>query len=346
MRLISFFKRYLKGSAAMVAAMLVLALIDQGASLLAVYLWKEIIDDYLMHVGDMSRERFVLGVTGLIVGWIALAMVSRIAKNVQEFRAKVVADRTSLDFFERAYAHVIGLSLEFHAHHQTGSVLRQLGKARDDMYRIIVSCFDVIITQATSFVLVTAFFFVIRWQVGIVMLMFLPLFLGVTRIFAKNIEKVQTHINDEMEKLHGSVQQALDSFQMVLSFHSQETEVARLRENHRITHACLQEKTVAFQKLAFWQGTLINLTRVSIIGCGGYFVYVGQMTVGEVVLLSTWAYSIFGRCIRSPTSTPCSPKGSRASPASSACWRSSPPSPAPPNRVDRSGSKAMYASKA
>ncbi len=293
MRLIAFFKRYLNGSGKLLGAMVVLALLDQGASLYAVYLWKEIIDDYLLRVNELPRERFVLGISLLILGWIGLAMVSRIAKNIQEFRAKVVADRTSLNFFERAYAHVISLSLEFHAGHQTGALLRQLGKARDDMNKIIVASFDVVVTQVTSFVLVTGFFFYIRWQVGIVMLMFLPLFLGVTRIFAKNIERVQKHINDEMEKLHGSVQQALDSFQMVLSFHSQETEIARLDENHRITHACLREKTVAFQKLAFWQGTLINLTRVSIIGSGAYFVYTGQMTVGEVVLLSTWAYSIY-----------------------------------------------------
>lgn len=293
MSLYQFFQRWLAPSAPLILGLCTLSFLDQGASVLAIYVWKTIIDDYLLQIDSLTTEAFVQGIGLLILAWISLAMLSRVSKNVLAYKAKVMADRTSLDFFEQAYDHVMRLSLVFHEKRKTGEVLRQLSKARDDLFAIIDAFFTKVVMQVISFALVTAFFFVIQWQVAVVMLLYLPLFFAITWYFARNIDQVQDEINDELEKVHGSVQQALDSFLIVLSFHTQRHELNKMESNHHISHRCMKRKTIAFQKLGFWQGTLTNLARLSIITMGAYFVKMGSMTVGEVVLLSVWAFYIY-----------------------------------------------------
>lgn len=277
----------------LIVSICLLSLIDQTFSIGCVYVWKDIIDKYLIRAHTFSMREYCIGVLALVLLWQAMSFVSRLAKNRQFYQTKVLADQVSMALFEKAYAHVIALSLDFHESRSTGQVMRQLSKAREDLNKIILAFFDKLVMQAISFVIVTGFFFYIRWQVALVMLAYIPLFLLATRHYARNIDQIQKKINDEGEQSYASVQQALDAFMVVQSFQTQAMESERLRANHQLAHKGLQRKTDAFQKLAFAQGTLVNLVRLSIIASGGYHLFHGQMTVGEVVLLSMWGYFIY-----------------------------------------------------
>lgn len=241
----------------------------------------------------MALEVFVRGVIFVILFWIGAALISRLSKHIQMYQSKVLADTVSIKLFEKVYKHTIGLSLDYHENRKTGEVIRQLSKAKDDMFMMINSFFDEFMINITSFVLVTTFFIVMRWQVAVVMLVYLPIFILVTRHFAKNINTSQDIINTKMEQIHGSAQEAMDSIVMVHSFNSQKREATFLTENNRITHEAMKIKIRAWQKLAFWQGTIINFARLSIIGVASYFVWKEVMTIGDLLMLSIWAFYIY-----------------------------------------------------
>jgi len=271
----------------------VLATIATLFSLAETYLYKVVFDEYLLRIDTLSRETFIRGISLTIGLWIGAAMISRIAKNIQTYQTKVLGDLAGLRIYERAYDHAIGLSLNYHETKKTGEVVRQLSKAREDIAVLFNSFFDKFIVHIISFVLVTSFFFYIQWQIAVVMLFYLPIFILITKYLAQNINAVQDKINTRMENISGSTQQAMDSIMVVQSFNNEAVEKNRLRANNQITHAALKLKTIAWQKLAFSQGTLINLARLSIVAAGSYFVYTGDMTVGEVLLLSIWAFWIY-----------------------------------------------------
>ena len=292
-RMYRFLAHHVGHARSVIASICALSLVDQAFSIGCVYVWKDIIDQYLIKARGLTPGQFFPGMIGLVVLWQGMSFVSRLAKNRQFYQTKVLADQVSLAFLERAYAHLIGLSLDFHEARSTGQVMRQLSRAREDLNRIILAFFDKLVMQIISFVIVTGFFFYICWEVALVMLVYIPIFLYFTRHQGRLIDQTQKEINNEGERAYASVQQALDAFMLVQSFQTQKLETERLAANHRLSHAGLQRKTEAFQKLAFIQGTLVNLVRLSIIASGGYFVYVERITVGEVVLLSMWGYFIY-----------------------------------------------------
>jgi ABC-type multidrug transport system fused ATPase/permease subunit len=292
-RLYRFLVQHVGHSHQIIRSIFTLSLIDQAFSIGCVYVWKDIIDKYLIRADEWSRNEYYLGMMSLVLLWLAMSFVSRLAKNYQFYKTKVLADQVSMDFMARAYKHVVSLSFDFHESRSSGQVMRQLAKAREDLNLIIQSFFDKLVMQVISFVIVTCFFFYIRWQVALIMLIYIPIFLYFTRRFAKNITQIQVKINDEGEKAYAGVQQALDAFMVVQSFQSHALESSRLRDSNRRAHLGLKRKADALQRLVFAQGTLVNFVRLSIITAGGYFVFDGQMTVGEVVLLSMWGYFIY-----------------------------------------------------
>lgn len=292
-RLYHFLSHHVGHSRKVTTSICTLSLIDQSFSIGCVFVWKDIIDKYLIRPGDWSSNDFYFGVLALVLLWQAMSLVSRLAKNRQFYQTKVLADKTSMQFFEKAYGHLIGLSHDFHESRSTGQVMRQLSKAREDLDKIIHAFFDKLVMQLISFVIVTGFFFYIQWQVAVLMLSFIPVFLYFTKRYSKNIDTIQRNINTKSEASYNSVQQALDAFSVVHSFQSQQTEKTRLRVNNRRAHHGLKQKTHAFQKLAFVQGTLVNFVRLAIIAAGGYYVFHGEMTVGEVILLSMWGFFIY-----------------------------------------------------
>lgn len=292
-RFYQFLAKHVGQSRNVVVSIFGLSLIDQGFSIGSVYVWKEIIDKYLINVDDWTMREFFIGMLSLVLVWQAMSFVSRLAKNRQYYKTRVLGDSISMAFMERGFTHVINLSMDFHESRSTGQVMRQLTKARDDLNNIILAFFDKLVMQMISFVLVTIFFFYIQWQIAILMLVFIPLFLLVTRHYAKNIDAIQQKINDDSEHSYDNVQQALDGFTVVQSYQTQNAETNRLHKNNHLAHQGLKGKTEAFQRLAFMQGSLVNFVRLAIIAAGGYYVFHGQMTVGEVVLLSMWSYFIY-----------------------------------------------------
>lgn len=292
-QLYRFLTKHVGQSRQVIVSIVGLSVIDQLFSIGCVYVWKDIIDVYLIRPKEHSSTDFIVGVLSLVLLWQGMSLISRLAKNRQFYQTKVLADQTSMQFFEKAYAHVITLSHDFHESRSTGQVMRQLSKAREDLDKIIQAFFDKLVMQAISFVIVTGFFFYIQWQVALIMLAYIPIFLYFTKRYSKNIDTMQRKINNKGEKSYNSVQQTLDAFMVVHSFQSHNNEATRLKATNRLGHHGLKRKTHAFQKLAFVQGTLVNLVRLSIIAAGGYFVFLGQMTVGEVVLLSMWGFFIY-----------------------------------------------------
>jgi ABC-type multidrug transport system fused ATPase/permease subunit len=288
-----FLHHHISHSNRVIGSIVGLSILDQSFSIGCVYVWKSIIDQYLIRADQWSSSDFYIGVLSLVFLWQAMSFISRLAKNRLSYKTTVLADQVSLSFFERAYGHVMSLSHDFHESRSTGQVMRQLSKAREDLDNVIKAFFDKLLIQVISFLIVTGFFFYIRWQIALTMLAFIPVFLYFTYRYTKKIDTVQRKINNKGEKAYASVQQALDAFMVVQSFQSQEVESARLRSNNRLAHQGLKSKTHAFQRLAFVQGSLINLARLSIIAAGGYYVFHGQITVGEVVLLSMWGYFIY-----------------------------------------------------
>ncbi len=291
---LQFFLSFLSNKKRRLVFISFLAMVFQVFSLSEAFLYKVLIDNYLTRIASISSATFFRGVIIIMILWVSIAFIARLAKLSQRYFAKLLANQIGIEVFEQGYKHAINLSLDYHEVRKTGEVLRKLSKAKDDAESTIIAIFDNLIIQSVSFIIVTILFFVIRWQIALMMLCFIPIFLIISRYFSQNIGTIQDQNNIKLEKAHGSVQQALDAIMVVHSFNRQSKEVQNLQYNHQLSTEAVRDKNRVWQRFGFVQGTFINLARLTVIATSAYFVYMGQMTIGQIILLSTWSFYIFG----------------------------------------------------
>ncbi len=280
-----------------VIVILILLVINNGFSLVEPYLFKVVIDKYLTHIGDVNRfptpNSFVHGLIQLLLIWIGVAFISRVAKNFQDFFTTMVSDRSGIRVFTHGFRHILGLSMDYHESKKTGEVMRKLTKAREDITKLVKTMSDKILQNTVTILFVIVFSFIKEWRMGILIASSVPIFVITTTVIAKKIKQLSLKINKEQEGLQGSAVQALDHIAVVKAFGTEVFEQDTADNNNWRANALLKKQTQAWRLLMFVQGTLINFFRTAIVGYGTYLAFQGTMTPGDVVFFTFYAVSIF-----------------------------------------------------
>src|SRR3546814_1883376 len=85
---------YLKDHKWLLLLTLFLATINQVFSLLDPLIFRHVIDNYAMKFNELSSREFFNGVMLLLGAALGVALVSRIAKNFQDYFTNVIVQRT------------------------------------------------------------------------------------------------------------------------------------------------------------------------------------------------------------------------------------------------------------
>ena len=85
--------RYFKDFWKLAIIALILAAINQVFSLLDPLIFRHIIDSYATRYREYSSPQFVRGVTLLLAAAVGVALVSRIAKNFQDYFVNVITQK-------------------------------------------------------------------------------------------------------------------------------------------------------------------------------------------------------------------------------------------------------------
>jgi ATP-binding cassette subfamily B protein len=96
---------YLKHYKWLVILALVLATINQIFSLLDPWIFKKIVDNYAMKANTYTKTDFIKGVGLLILASMGVAMVSRIAKNFQDYYVNVVTQKLGAQIYSDGLKH-------------------------------------------------------------------------------------------------------------------------------------------------------------------------------------------------------------------------------------------------
>src|SRR3989338_8886610 len=80
---------------------LVLATINQVFSLLDPQIFRLIVDNYASKVRELSRQEFFRGIGWLLLASISVALVSRIAKNFQDYTVSYMAQKIGTEMYSK-----------------------------------------------------------------------------------------------------------------------------------------------------------------------------------------------------------------------------------------------------
>jgi ATP-binding cassette, subfamily B, bacterial len=285
---------YLKGYKALLILALFLAAINQIFSLLDPWIFRKIIDTYVTHYKEYTTSEFFKGAGLLILAAMGVAMVSRIAKNFQDYYVNVITQRLGAKIYSDGLAHSLDLPYSVFEDQRSGETLGILQKVRTDTEKLIVAFINILFTSLIGITFVFVYAINIHWSIAVVYLSVIPILGFISSVLSKKIKVVQKKIVHETTALAGSTTESLRNIELVKSLGLSSQEIKRLK-NTTDKILLLELKKVKYvRSLSFVQGTLVNLLRNGILLLMLYLIYAGRITVGEFFSLFIYSFFIFG----------------------------------------------------
>lgn len=283
--------KYLKHYRKLLALAMFLAAINQIFSLLDPYVFRLIMDNYVTKFGELSRMEFFRGVGFLLLLSMGTALISRIAKNFQDFYVNTVTQRLGAKMYTDGLAHSLKLPYQVFEDQRSGETLEKLQRVRQDTQGLVANFVNVLFFSLIGFVFVFVYAFFVSWVIAGVYFAVVPVISVATMLLSKKIKEVQTKIVKKSTGLAGSTTESLRNIELVKSMGLSGAEIGRLNDTTESILKLELEKVKYVRTLSFVQGTLVNLLRTIILFVMMYLVYSKSITLGE--FFSLWIYSFF-----------------------------------------------------
>ncbi|PST85222.1 ABC transporter ATP-binding protein [Pedobacter yulinensis] len=285
---------YLKNYKWLIALALLLAAINQVFSFLDPYVFRLIIDKYVTNYKNFTTAEFIRGAGVLILMAMGAAMVSRIAKNFQDYYVNVITQRLGAKIYSDGLAHSLELPYQVFEDQRSGETLGILQKVRIDTEKLIQLSINVLFTSIIGIVFVTVYAVTVYWLIAVVYFSAIPLLGFLSSFLSKRIKKVQKSIVSETTALAGSTTESLRNIELVKSLGLAQQEIGRLNATTTKILGLELKKVKYVRSLSFIQGTFVNLLRNGLLFLMMYLIFAGTITVGEFFSLFIYSFFIFG----------------------------------------------------
>jgi ATP-binding cassette, subfamily B, bacterial len=279
---------------------LLLAAINQIFSLLDPYIFRKIIDQFVVAKNRVSQPgldfwAFLKAGSGLLIlQALGVAMVSRIAKNFQDYYVNVITQRLGAQLYADGLRHSLDLPFQVFEDQRSGETLGKLQKVRTDVERLIQAFVNVLFTSVVGIVFVMWYATTVYWPIAPAYFLTIPLLGIVSSLLSRNIKKVQQSIVAETTALAGSTTESLRNIELVKSLGLGQQQAERLNTTTDKILKLELKKIRYIRSLSFVQGTFVNLLRNAIMLLMLFLVVQGTITVGEFFSLFIYSFAIFG----------------------------------------------------
>lgn len=285
---------YLKNYTGLILLALLLAAVNQIFSLLDPWIFRKIIDTYVTRYQEYSTEEFFRGAGLLILAAMGVAMVSRIAKNFQDYYVNVITQRLGAKIYSDGLAHSLELPYSVFEDQRSGETLGILQKVRTDTEKLITALINIVFTSLVGVTFVFVYAINIHWSIAIVYISVIPVLGTISSVLSKKIKVVQKTIVSETTALAGSTTESLRNIELVKSLGLSSQEIKRLNNTTDKILKLELKKVKYVRSLSFIQGTLVNLLRNLILLLMLYLIFAGKISVGEFFSLFIYSFFIFG----------------------------------------------------
>jgi ATP-binding cassette, subfamily B, bacterial len=287
------FWKYLKKYKGLLILALALAAINQLFSLLDPQIFRILIDNYVTKVGTLPRSVFLKGAILLLLASVGVALISRIAKNFQDYYVNVITQKTGTAMYSKSVQHTLSLPYNIFEDQRSGEILQKLQKARLDTQTFITSFVNVIFLSVIGILFVIAYAFTVHWAIGVTYILIIPILGGFAYFLSRKIKAAQKSIVTETSALAGSTTETLRNVELVKSLGLEAQEIKRLNTTNELILTLELKKIKMIRKISFTQGTVINFLRISLLFLMLWLVLLGDVTLGQFFSLYIYSFFIF-----------------------------------------------------
>ena len=243
----------------------------------------------------VEKTKFLYGMVWLLLASITVAMISRIAKNFQDYFLNVVIQKFGAKVFTDGLQHAMKLPYQQFEDQRSGETLSVLTKVRADVEKFMINFINILfgVIVGVVFVFVYAALF-IHWSIPVAYLVGILLLTLITNVLSKKIKSIQKNIVGQTTALAGSTTESLRNIELVKSLGLTRQEVERLNKNTYKILGLELTKVKRIRSISFIQGTFVNTLRQVILFILMWLIFKDRMDAGQLVTMQIFSFFIFG----------------------------------------------------
>lgn len=249
-------------------------------------------------VGILKYKNNEIGFFKSVGFWLGLslgvAMISRLAKNFQDYFTNIVIQRTGAEMYTDGIKKSLDLPYEDFEDQRSGETLSKLQKVRIDSEKLITLSISLIFQTVIGFIFVIIYISQIDYRIAFIFLITAPIIAVLSSYLGKKIKIVSKKIVTQTNALAGATTESLRNIELVKSLGLTKQEEDRLNTN-TLKILLLEIQKVRFvRSLSFIQGTTVHFLRTSVVFALYYFLFSNKIIVGDLLTMVFFTFFIFG----------------------------------------------------
>jgi ATP-binding cassette, subfamily B, bacterial len=284
---------YLKNHKSLIAIALFLATVNQVFSLIDPYISGRIVDHFIERRLDLTRQEFTRGIMYLIGLSVGAAMVSRIAKNLQDYFVNIVVQKVGVKMYADGLKHSLELPYQTFEDQRSGETLAILQKVKVDSERFVILFISIFFSSLVAIMFIIIYSLSVNYKVTLVYFVSIPIIALTSWLLSRRVKAVQKNIIKETTALAGSTTESLRNIELVKSLGLVNQEIDRLNNT---TYKILElelKKIKYIRGVNFLQGTTVNLVRSSMVLILLMLIFDQDISVGQYFTFFFYSFFLF-----------------------------------------------------
>ncbi len=286
---------YLKKHKALLLIALGLAAINQCFSLCDSIIIGKLMNQCGVGVAHFNHNQSYFVKT--VLGWLALslaaAMISRIAKNFQDYFTNIIIQRTGAQMYTAGIKKALQLPFQDFEDQRSGETLGKLQKVKIDCEKFITLSISMIFQTIVGITFVIIYAISIHWLLGPIFLATVPVVAVISSFLGKKIKVVSRQILNETTALAGATTESLRNIELVKSLGLTNQEVNRLNTTTNKILGLELKKVRFIRSLSFIQGTTVHFMRTSLVFVLYLFIFNDIIKPGDLITLMFFSFFLF-----------------------------------------------------
>lgn len=241
-----------------------------------------------------SFNVFGVDVAWLLLASIGVAMVSRIAKNFEDYFMNVIVQKFGAKVFTVGLQHAMKLPYQDFEDRRSGETLSTLTKVRTDTEKFVSSFVNVLFSILVAVIFIMIYSWNIHWSLPLVYFAGIIILTWVTSILSRKIKVVQKNIVQQTNALAGASTESLRNIELIKSLGLTHQEVERLNKNTYKILGLELNKVKYVRSISFIQGTMVNTLRQVILFILMWLIYNKVMPADQLVTMQFFSFFLFG----------------------------------------------------
>lgn len=285
---------YLKSHKWIVALALLLAGLNIGFSLMDPLITGKILDRFINKKDSLTYAEYLWGSVGLIGLAIGAAMISRIAKNFQDYFTSVIVQKVGAKMYADGLQHSLKLPYQVFEDQRSGETLGILQKVRLDSEKFITAFISILFVSLIGMVFVIVYSFTVSYKVTLVYFSAIPIISFVSWFLSRKIKTIQRAIVGETTALAGSTTESLRNIELVKSLGLADQEIERLNKTTYKILGLELKKVKYVRSMSFVQGTTVNLVRSTMVLVLLLLIFDNTISAGQYLTFLFYSFFLFG----------------------------------------------------